>query len=174
MTRSYVYSDGGRALAGFTGDAGDCVTRAIAIALGAAYSEVYSALHAQMKQQKLLKHRKRSPRDGVRRQVYEKYLATYGWHFVPTMGIGTGCKVHLRADELPKGRLIARLSHHLVAVLDGVVYDTHDCSREGTRCVYGYYQWRPAPGVGRANAERLYCDPELERWESYVQRVTKP
>lgn len=55
------------------------------------------------------------------------------------MGVGTGCKVHLRAAELPKGRLIVRVSRHLVAVLDGMIHDTHDCSRDGTRCVYGYW-----------------------------------
>ena len=55
------------------------------------------------------------------------------------MGIGTGCKVHLRADELPAGRLVAALSHHMVAVIDGIIHDTYDCSREGTRCVYGYF-----------------------------------
>lgn len=26
------------------------------------------------------------------------------------------------------------------AIADGVIQDTYDCSREGTRCVYGYYQ----------------------------------
>ena len=33
----------------------------------------------------------------------------------------------------------ARLSGHLAAVIDGVVHDIHDCSRDGTRCVYGYF-----------------------------------
>jgi len=27
-----------------------------------------------------------------------------------------------------------------VAVIDGVINDTYDCSREGTRCVYGYWE----------------------------------
>jgi hypothetical protein len=40
---------------------------------------------------------------------------------------------------LPNGRLIARCSRHLVAVIDGVIHDTHDSSRDGTRCVYGYW-----------------------------------
>jgi len=31
------------------------------------------------------------------------------------------------------------LSRHLTTVIDGVIYDTYDPSREGTRCVYGYY-----------------------------------
>jgi hypothetical protein len=56
------------------------------------------------------------------------------------MQIGSGCKVHLRADELPAGRLVVKLSRHLVAVIDGVIHDTYDCSRGGTRCVYGFYQ----------------------------------
>ena len=56
------------------------------------------------------------------------------------MFIGSGCKVHLRNDELPAGRLIVCLSRHYTAVIDGVIHDTHDPSRGGTRCVYGY--WR--------------------------------
>ena len=53
--------------------------------------------------------------------------------------IGSGCRVHLRAEELPPGRLIVSVSRHLVAVIDGVIHDTLDCSRNGSRCVYGYY-----------------------------------
>ena len=55
------------------------------------------------------------------------------------MHVGGGCKIHLRADELPRGRLVCKVSRHMVAVIDGVLHDTHDCSRGGTRCVYGYY-----------------------------------
>jgi len=56
------------------------------------------------------------------------------------MFFGKGCKVHLRAEELPSGTLIAKVSIHLVAVKDGVIYDTHDSSRNGKRCVYGYWK----------------------------------
>ena len=62
-----------------------------------------------------------------------------GFEWVPTMQVGKGCKVHLKADELPKGKLIVSVSKHYTAVVDGVIYDTHDCSRNETRCVYGYY-----------------------------------
>lgn len=58
------------------------------------------------------------------------------------MGIGTGCRGHLREGELPNGRLIVSVSRHMVAVIDGVIYDTHDPSRDGTRCVYGYWRER--------------------------------
>ncbi len=66
-------------------------------------------------------------------------MTALGFKFVPTMGIGTGCKVHLRDGELPMGRIIARVSRHYVAVIDGVLHDTYDASRGGTRCVYGYW-----------------------------------
>ena len=76
---------------------------------------------------------------GVRRIIYEPYLRWLGWTWTPTMAIGSGCRVHLRAEELPPGRLIVSIYRHLVAVIDGVIHDTHDCSHGGTRCVYGYY-----------------------------------
>jgi hypothetical protein len=47
--------------------------------------------------------------------------------------------VHLRDGELPSGRLIVQVSRHVVAVIDGVMHDTHDPSRNGQRAVYGYY-----------------------------------
>ena len=42
----FKYSDGGRAAAGYKGTAGDCATRAIALATGKPYQEVYDALFA--------------------------------------------------------------------------------------------------------------------------------
>lgn len=82
-----------------------------------------------------------SPRSGgTKTATIRKYMKEKGWCFVPTMGIGTGCKVHLKDGELPMGRLVVRASRHLVAVIDGVLHDTYDCSRGGTRCVYGYYK----------------------------------
>ena len=37
------------------------------------------------------------------------------------------------------GRLIVKVSKHLTSVIDGVINDTYDPSRNATRCVYGYY-----------------------------------
>jgi hypothetical protein len=132
---TWVYDDGGRARAGFKGEAGDCVTRAIAIAAQLPYREVYD----ELARGEADAGRARSARNGIRRKVYQAYLEYLGWSWRPIMGIGTGCTVHLRADELPTGRLICSVSKHMVAVVDGVVHDTHDCTREGTRCVYGYW-----------------------------------
>jgi hypothetical protein len=136
---NYVFDDGGRAAAGFKGSAGDCVTRAISIATGTPYSCVYAELFGRAR--RAHKHKgSASPRNGVAKDVTKKYLADLGWTWVPTMRIGEGCTVHLKADELPAGRIIAQVSKHLVAVIDGVIHDTFDPSRGGTRCVYGY--WR--------------------------------
>jgi hypothetical protein len=145
----YVKVDGGRSAAGYKGTTGDCVTRAIAIATGKRYQDVYDDLlwcttnYAETKRDKVSRSIKNrngySPRKGVHRKVYDKYLSDMGWKWVPTMKIGSGCTVHLKANELPSGRIIVRLSRHLAAVIDGVLHDTYDCSRDETRCVYGYY-----------------------------------
>lgn len=139
----WVNDDGGRAEAGFSGIAGDCGTRALAIITGRPYREVYDevfeakrAFHASRRKKPT---RSASPRDGLPTKVMDRLAAEHGGIWVPTMGIGTGCTVHLLAAELPPGRLILRLSNHYAAVIDGVLHDNHDCSRAGTRCVYGYY-----------------------------------
>jgi hypothetical protein len=151
----WVLDDGGRKAAGFAGHAGDCVVRAIAIATETPYTDVYDALHEAALADVWLRRRLErrystrarahaSPRFGVHRRVYDSYLADRGWTWTPTMKIGQGCTVHLRAGELPDGRLIVRVSRHICAVIDGVIHDTHDPSRDGTRCVYGYWQRQAA------------------------------
>lgn len=69
-----------------------------------------------------------------------------GWEWVACMKIGSGCTVHLKADELPPGRLICVLSRHYTAVINGVVHDTANPTRNGLRCVYGY--WKPPVTAG--------------------------
>lgn len=138
----FIYDDGGRAAAGFKGETGDCVTRAIAIATGKPYREIYNAINALGKTERTGKRKrgKSNARTGVFRQTQDRYLRSIGWKWTPTMQIGSGCQTHLRADELPSGHLIARVSQHTCAVIDGVIHDTHDPSRGGMRCVYGYWQ----------------------------------
>ena len=71
---------------------------------------------------------------------FKDYMTELGFVWTPTMTIGSGCTTHLRDGELPDGRLVCKVGRHLVAVVDGVINDTHDCSRNGTRCVYGYWK----------------------------------
>lgn len=137
----FMHDDGGRAAAGFKGRAGDCACRAVAIATGKPYREVYDALNAlgAMERTGKRKRGKSSARSGVYGNTLRKYLTSLGFTWVPTMKVGQGCKVHLRADELPSGRLVVFLSKHFAAVIDGVLHDTYEDTRGGTRCVYGYF-----------------------------------
>jgi hypothetical protein len=150
-----IISDGGRSQAGFEGYTGDCVIRSIAIATGLDYGETYKELaelskayHEKKakfarKTNRKVSHTKRikkTARNGIHKDIYLPFLKKHGFEWVPTMLIGEGCKVHSQASELPTGRLILRLSRHLVAMIDGVIYDTYDSTRGGSRCVYGYFK----------------------------------
>jgi hypothetical protein len=148
VSDTFTYNDGGRSLAGYSGDAGDCVTRAVAIASGLPYKEVYDFLAKGNASQRAGKYgkRSRSARNGVhtKRKWFKDYMQSLGFVWVPTMQIGSGCKVHFRKEELPaKGRLIVSLSKHYSTMIDGVINDTYDPSRNGTRCVYGYWIKQP-------------------------------
>ena len=143
----FNFNDGGRAKAGYKGRTGDCVARAIAIAAELPYKEVYdrlaegNATQRVTKRMKKSRHGVRTARNGIntKRKWFQDYMQSLGFKSVATMGIGTGCKVHLKADELPKGRIICNLSRHYCAVVDGVINDTYDPSRGETRCVYSYW-----------------------------------
>ena len=172
---AHVYHDGGRAKAGFKGNAGDCVARAIAITALRDYATVYSELAEINAKLRLTTDRKRktggrrSARNGIFTSTvpFKKYMVGLGFRWVPTMKIGSGCKVHLDADELPGGRIICKLSRHFTSVIDWVVHDTYNPARSisynfepdrgqplkanqgrnengvwteiGGRCVYGYW-----------------------------------
>jgi len=159
----FVVDDGGRAAAGFKGSTRDCVARAIAIASGRPYLEIYDALNARSSGERQTVRTRRdgrrqfvrgsSARDGVltSRKWFREYMQTLGFRWVATMRIGSGCTVHLHDGELPAGRLVVSVSRHLTAVIDGVVHDTHDPQRAtlhyhgaellriSRRCVYGYW-----------------------------------
>lgn len=158
----FTYNDGGRYAAGYKGNTGDCVTRAIAIVTGKPYKEVYDKMNelakpVNAKGYKTLRGNSNA-RTGMHKKAYHNYLLSIGMKWTPTMFIGKGCKVHLKADELPKGKLIVSVSKHLTAVIDGVINDTYNPQRGGgsyikvengietrgttaERCVYGYYSF---------------------------------
>jgi hypothetical protein len=134
MNPVWVYDDGGRSKYFRSDNVRDCAVRAIAIASGRDYKEVYDALSLMAD---------KSVRNGTPKKIDRAYIEkTLGWKWTPLMGIGTGCTHHVRADELPSGTIIVQASKHLICVKDGVVHDTCDSTRGGTRCAYGY--WRKA------------------------------
>jgi glycerophosphoryl diester phosphodiesterase len=133
---SIFYNDGGRSAAGFKGNAGDCVARAISIAGGKPYAEVYKRLadgQASI-------GRRRSARNGVSTDApwFKKYMSELGFEWVAAYS------KHLSADELPPGHIICDVGRHYVAVIDRFMHDTGDSSRWGTRKVRGYWRQKGA------------------------------
>ena len=142
----FVEDDGGRAAAGYGEPEGDCVARAITIATGKPYAEVFEALKAaHARHVKRLRpgsyaaglegRRRTEPiHNGCDRKVYEPYLRSLGWQWTRIRE-----RLFLRAGALPPGRLIVLVHGHLVAVIDGVIRDTYDSGGTGKRPVEGYY-----------------------------------
>jgi hypothetical protein len=120
--QDFVWDDGGRSKAGFVGLTGDCVPRAISIATGIAYRDVYHALQQSSPQ---------SPRYGVSESVYSQYLKQRGWQ-------------HRRIDgglvdeeKFPDGLVIIGCQKtypskgHLFALVEGSIRDTWDVRDDG-------------------------------------------
>lgn len=162
----FTYNDGGRAEAGYKGFTGDCACRAAAIAAQRPYKEVYDLINQLAKSERTGKRKRKvsNARTGVYPDTFKKVMAHYGFVWVPTMHIGQGCTVHLRENELPTGRIVCNLSGHFTAVIDGVINDTYDCSRGGTRCVYGYY----------INTDAERAANERKQKADYVKRYLVP
>jgi hypothetical protein len=159
MNAGFVYNDGGRSKY-FKGTGGDCVTRAICIASGMDYLEVYSQLAGSNANQR--KGKKEGSKAGKRtalrgintgRQWFKDFMRSIGFTWVPTMLIGQGCKVHLCAEELPQGRLIVAVSKHYTTMIDGIINDTFDPRRD-IHCT------RPNDGTLRAG-EWLHEDGDV-------------
>jgi hypothetical protein len=166
----FVKDDGGRSAAGFKGKAGDCVTRAIAIASQKPYQEVYDALAHGNATQRKTKHTTktgqgvRTAREGihVRRKWFKDYMTSLGFEWVPCMAKGTGCQVHLDPDELPAGRLVVHLSKHVSAVIDGVIHDTYDPNDRGPTLYPNSYPQDQLPKKARrlTNGNGWIYDPK--------------
>lgn len=165
MKPPFQENDGGRSTSGISTQVRgqrDCVARAIAIASGEPYAKVYEALvNGNASERKTKRSHKASGKRtaaqgiNVKRQWFTAYMARLRFYWVPTMSVGQGCKVHLTPAELPEsGRLILSLSKHYAAYIDGVLHDLEDCSRNGTRCVYGYWVYAgSAPISANESAE---------------------
>jgi hypothetical protein len=144
----FTYNDGGRLqTTGKANVVGDCVCRAIAITSKIPYDKVWEILSNGNANQRLSSRQKtkrsKTAANGIntKRKWFKDLMKNLGYTWHPTMNIGSGCKVHLSKDELPDGKIIASVSKHYVAIIDGVINDIYDCSRNETRCVYGYWEF---------------------------------
>ena len=160
-----IINDGGRAASGRKGSTGDCVARSVTIASGRPYSEVYAALASINERMPKTKRRmKRGRHLGqatashgiyVQSKLFKDYMKSLGFVWTATMGIGTGCKVHLADGELPMGRLVVSVSRHYCAVIDGVINDIYDPQRDDSYMFEPDHGQALKPGQGR-NSNGVY------------------
>lgn len=124
----HVHDDGGREAAGYKGAANDCVTRAVAIAARLPYQQVYDALSAGCRAQRVTRRRKASARDGVntQREWFRAYMRGLGFTWTPLLTVGSSDRVRFTDGQLPMGRLVVSVRKHYTAVIDGAVHDTFD------------------------------------------------
>ena len=94
--KHYQFNNGGSQWA----TRGDCAIRAVAIALELDYVKVLNEFRKLMEG----KYDKQ-PYQGTPKEIVKKFLKEKGWKWTPTMSRGSGCKVHLKPNELPSGRI---------------------------------------------------------------------
>lgn len=118
MLIGYRKNDGGRKEAGFKGRAGDCVCRAIAIATGRPYREVYDAI-ASINQELGLR---RSAREGVSNKGMLRVMQHFGFEKHPQKGVQPTYTQAYREY----GDCIVSTNGHVCALIDGSLHDTFD------------------------------------------------
>ena len=127
---SFVYNDGGRSEAGFKTQT-DCGIRAVAIACDISYKDARGILKKAAKNGK---QGNGQIANGIYKEDLNTALETLGFKWSPAPKFEGRKAKHY---DLPKGKVIARMSKHFVAVIDNVIHDTWDSSE---KMVYGY--WR--------------------------------
>ena len=133
---NFIYDDGGRSRYFKGREVGDCVCRAVAIASGKDYKEIY---------QDLKKAVCVTPRNGVitRSVKFRQWMTKLGFTWGSCSGIGGKQAVHFVLGELPRNkRLVCSVTKHYVAVVNDEVHDTWDSrynSWNELRRIYGYW-----------------------------------
>lgn len=127
----FIWHDGGRAACGFVGSAGDCVTRAIAIATGEVYRDVYDEVG---------RIAERTARNGVADSVTFQYLSGRGWK--------PADEASLPPSDLPRGVVIVEFkptgrkrTGHLSCVIDHTLYDTWNPFEDATFEIERYWTY---------------------------------
>lgn len=132
--KSWIYNDGGRSNY-FKTTGRDCVTRAVAIASGMDYLEVFN----KITELKWKAGYRKSALHGVhtRSKWFKTQMQKWGWKWKQ---VKTYDHVSLDSPKLPKSKVIVALQHHYVALIDGVINDTYNPDQprqRGLRSPYG-------------------------------------
>ena len=112
--------------------AGDCVKRAITVAAEMDYMQVQRELNKYKKVTGVKKYNVgHNPNKYVENVLNEVKLSFPAKKGEPRMNGTRFCQ------EYPKGRYILTMANHWSCCIDGVIYDTWDCS---DKCVYIAYK----------------------------------
>ena len=116
----YEYDDGGRRAAGYRGDAGDCVARAIAIVSGRPYRDVYRLL-AELNGRR---YGKRSARNGIHKADCRAAYRQVGLEQVRLPR--TGPRPTYGEAYARYGDCLVTTNGHVAALKDGALRDISD------------------------------------------------
>ena len=110
----------------------DCTKRSISLATGIPYLDVQKGLneHKKVTGAKLFY-------DNPNPQSYVENVLGFPRVAVPKKSDGTRITVAEFAKDHPRGRYIVSVSGHWTACIDGIVYDTWDCTKKE---VLSYYE----------------------------------
>lgn len=124
MEAKFIWHDGGRAGAGFVGTTGDCVVRALAIATGKNYRDVYD---------RIFDASGKTPRDGVVTTITDEILTAEGFTRVDLPLPLSFIAVEHLIDGVAVLRFKGAYEHsrgHVCTVVNGTIYDTWDATRD--------------------------------------------
>ena len=135
---------------------GDCVKRAITKATGMDYHQVSLELN---------RHKKIS---GARKFNYDNNWKSYiekvldgVWKPFPAKRGMPRMNGERFCESFPKGSYILSMAGHLSCCIDGVIYDTWDCTQ---KCVYGCYEIQP-------KVKRSYKVDKIRNKDEYIITV---
>jgi hypothetical protein len=124
----------------------DCVKRSIALATGIPYIEVQKGLNDHKKITGVKKfYNYPNP------ESYMKKVLGFERIAVAKNADGTRVTVEEFAKLHPCGRYVISISEHWTACIDGIIYDTWDCSKAG---VLSYYE---ITSFKKTTVEKKYC-----------------
>lgn len=140
---------------------GDCVIRALTKVTGKAWGDVFDDLVPIARENQCMPNGK---------PCWEAYLKTNGFEYHGVTN-AKGTKrptVDRFAKDHPNGTYVARVAHHLVAVVDGIYYDTWD---SGHNSLYGYWEMVAEPQAKqeqkRAKFDKATIDELVKRLEAH-------
>lgn len=137
------------------GEVTECAARAIAIASGDPYLDVYTELVR-------LAHSEDSTPPGsrrhtVRKRTIRRYMQQAGYRWVPTLGEEGGYGAAIHPAALPASGIVVSLVDRLVAVISGVTHDTHYSPDERLHAL-GYWVRRDATSTARQQVATCEAD----------------